>query len=478
MSPPKRRVCDPLVQLAFAEYLVLPVVVDVRRVLAARVADAREAGDVEVRPPAIQPAGAIGAGNPQKIQAEVFVHAERFRQDLDQRDPRITLDHEIRRQRVVRAAGDRVCVAESFAGLGRGRVHRLSTEVAEHRRTVEVVVQPSEPAREHQLARRVESDLRIGLATAELEESSGEIVVAEAIRERRQRQGRDQLQNDRIQPVRRDDVAGKRRAAAAIRGAGQRVVDGIGRRGKITVAHGCRRHRAESLRLLPVVGPFVAGEEEQLVPDERTAHRPAELVLTRLGFGLGGRQEVRPRLQVLVEVIAERRAAQLIGSALDHHVRRHAAGESLIGVERAGDDADGVDGLQRRHVRRDVRQPEVVRNGPFDPDGVGVARRSVRIEAQAARGVHRHRVHVLRRGDAGNRDEQVLVVAAERNRQVLQLRRSDLGTYVGAIGLQDRCAGAHRHRIRELPERQSGGHAGDVVLRHADVGRDGLVETR
>ena len=62
--------------------LVLPVVVDVGRVLAARVPDSREARDVEVRPPTVESIRTVGAGNAEEFEAEVFVHAERFGEDL------------------------------------------------------------------------------------------------------------------------------------------------------------------------------------------------------------------------------------------------------------------------------------------------------------------------------------------------------------------------------------------------------------
>ena len=67
-----------------------------------------------------------------------------------------------------------------------------------------------------------------------------------------------------------------------------------------------------------------------------------------------------------------------------------------------GDDADRLDRFERRDVRGDVRQPEVVRDGAFDADRVGVLRRAVGAEDEAARRIHRDRMHVLRRRDAGD----------------------------------------------------------------------------
>ena len=113
---------------------------------------------------------------------------------------------------------------------------------------------------------------------------------------------------------------------------------------------------------------------------------------------------------------------QLVRAALDQHVRRHAAGQSLIGVERARRHADRFDRFERGHVRGDVRQPQIVRDGAFDADRIRIARRAVRAEREPARRVHRDGMHVLGRRDARNGDEQILIIAADRHRQIFELR--------------------------------------------------------
>ena len=139
-------------------------------------------------------------------------------------------------------------------------------------------------------------------------------------------------------------------------------------------------------------------------------------------------------------------------------------------------DADRLDGLERRDVRGDVRQPQVVRDRAFDADRVGVPRRAVRAEDQAARRVDGDRMHVLRRRDAGHGDEQVLIVAPDRHRQILELLRRDVGAHVGAVGLQHRRGRRDGDRVGELPDRELAADARDAVFRHRDVGRDGLLE--
>ena len=155
---------------------------------------------------------------------------------------------------------------------------------------------------------------------------------------------------------------------------------------------------------------------------------------------------------------------KLVGAALDQHVGRHTARQPLIGVEGARRHADRFDGFERRNIRRDVRQPQVVRNGAFDANGVGVAGRAVRAERQTARRVDGHRVHVLRRRDARDGDEQTLIVASDRHGQILELRRRYVGADVGAIGLQHGDAGGHRHGVRHLTDLESGADAHDAVF--------------
>ena len=315
-----------------------------------------------------------------------------------------------------------------------------------------------------QLGGRVVVHLGVHVVPIEGVVPGGEVVVGEAGKVR-ERQTGDELLHDRIEALARDDVAGERRAAAAVGSAGERVVDRRRRRGEVAIAHRGGRHRPEAVGHLTIEGALIASEEERLVPDDRAAERAAELVLAGLGLLFGGRQEVGPRLQRLVVEVLERRAAKHVGAALDQHVGRHPARQSLIGVERAGGHADRFDRLERRDVGGDVRQPEVVRDRALDADRVRVARRAVRAERQAARRVDRHRVHVLGRRDAGHGDEQVLIVAADRHRQVLELHRRDVGAHFGAVGLQDRRARRDGHRFGELSHFELAADAHHACLR-------------
>ena len=205
-----------------------------------------------------------------------------------------------------------VGVAQAGAGLRRRRVDGQTAQVAEHGRVAELVAEPPDARRRcPSLVGRVVVHLGVDVVPIEGVVPGGEVVVGEAGKVR-QRQAGDELLHDRIEALARDDVAGERRAAAAVGGAGERVVDRRRRRGEVAIPHRGRRHRPEAVGHLAIEGALVAAEEERLVADDRAAERAAELVLAGLGLLFGGRQEVGPRLERLVVEVLEARAAKRV----------------------------------------------------------------------------------------------------------------------------------------------------------------------
>src|SRR5205807_686140 len=101
---------------------------------------------------------------------------------------------------------------------------------------------------------------------------------------------------------------------------------------------------------LAVVAAFVADEVEQLVFLNRAAERAAELVVDRFRLALPDGEEVGLGLDRVVAVIFEGRAVLVVRAALNLDVDGGAAGESEIGVETAGDDADSLDGFEAGDV--------------------------------------------------------------------------------------------------------------------------------
>ena len=59
-----------------------------------------------------------------------------------------------------------------------------------------------------------------------------------------------------------------------------------------------------------------------------------------------------------------------VGAAFYLHVYRGATGEPLLGVGAGSDNANGLDSVEARHVRGNVRQPNVIRERAVDSDVV------------------------------------------------------------------------------------------------------------
>ena len=136
-----------------------------------------------------------------------------------------------------------------------------------------------------------------------------------------------------IDAVRGNHVVGERLAIPRIRACelvlrtGQRVVNRRIRRRRAQIAetHGFGGHVDQPLGELRLPRAFVAQEVEPLVFFDRAADRAAELVVDQLRFRLRAVAEVRVRLEVLVHVVLEGRAVDVVGARFDLQVDRRAA---------------------------------------------------------------------------------------------------------------------------------------------------------
>ena len=115
-----------------------------------------------------------------------------------------------------------------------------------------------------------------------------------------------------------------------------------------------------------------------------------------------------------------------------------------------------------------MRQPDVGRADPVDADVVGAAARAVDVEDERARRI-RGQCALRGRREAREHAEEVLVVTVERHRQIHELVRLQLGSHLGAIGLQQRAFGRHRHCLAELAHLQGHVDARDAVERDRDI---------
>ena len=338
--------------------------------------------------------------------------------------------------------------------------------VAEDRWHVGAIVQKAEGPGHVQLGIDVEIDLRIHLVTVERERGGHEIIASLPVKVVGGDEARD-LPGNRIHPRRRNDVEAVRvrrgvaervvrvageylelRAARAIRVTGERIVNRIRRPLQIPPQHCRQRNRDRPVHVLVVADRLIADEVKDLVLLNRPSDGAAELVVTHLRLVAGVQRSIvephRPGFQVLVGEILEARSVKGIGSALGRHVDRGAAGEALLGVHAVGHDVHFLDRFERRDIGDDVRQLDVRGADAVDPRVVLIVAGPVDAELERARGVGRDGVRIDRRREPGQHPVDLLVVPAERHRQVGQVLRLEALVHLRGVRLQDRRFSADR----------------------------------
>src|SRR5439155_22871642 len=105
------------------------------------------------------------------------------------------------------------------------------------------------------------------------------VVLPEGRGQVRRREEREEPLRDWADPVGRDDVAREGLAPRAVGVAGGRIVDLGGRLAEVAAAVVRRRDVVEVDLAEVVARALVVGEEEELVVDDRTAERGAELLV-------------------------------------------------------------------------------------------------------------------------------------------------------------------------------------------------------
>src|SRR5205807_10580201 len=122
---------------------------------------------------------------------------------------------------------------------------------------------------------------------------------------------------------------------------------------------------------LSIARSLVADEVEEPVANDRTTPGAAVLVVSPFSLLCAGGREVVLSPQLFVRVVLERRAMEIVGAALDLNIDRGSAGEPLLAVETVGHDVDGLERFERRHVGRNMRQPDVGGAHAVDPNVIG-----------------------------------------------------------------------------------------------------------
>ena len=331
------------------------------------------------------------------------------------------------------------------------------------RERVDVVVGVA-PEHRHAVAEPV-VDAHVGRRAVLRALGDARVVVGQAAAGRR-RIERHVLHRDRVEPVGRNLVVGKRRARR------QRIVDGDGQLAEVAVAHPGRRHGDHVGDALLLLEPFVVGEEERPIGAERSTEAAAILMLAEHGLGRG--EEVL-RVEAIVAGKLERRPAEAVGARLGEDVHDAAGGAPGLGRVVTGLDldlGDGVDG--RLDANRADRALVVVH--PVDELIVLVVQRAVDgnrrrlapiVRARAAR----QRVRQAFIGTRRQLDEAHEIAAV--HRQILDGLLGDERRQRRGVGLEQRRGGGHGNGLGDQADLQFGVEPDAIAGRQRHLGRLG-----
>ena len=261
---------------------------------------------------------------------------------------------------------NRKAMGLSLAGTWIGTVDRTPLQRFSENRLIDREEIKDTIATEHvKFAVDVVVDLTVHRPAVKQEARLSKIVVGFARQIGRWNE-RKNLFDDRADAVRAnnilDAVAADDRAPCAVGSARQWIVYVDVQASEIAGANQSVRDSYKQAVVLSVFGALIAGEEEELVLNDRAAQSSTILVLDELALRVLWWAEIVSGLQVLIGVIFKCSTVKIIRSALDLHIDGRAAGESLFGIEAVSHNVDCLNGFQRRDVSSDVRQPDVGRS--------------------------------------------------------------------------------------------------------------------
>ncbi len=203
------------------------------------------------------------------------------------------------------------------------------------------------------------------------------------------------------------------------------------------------------------------GEEERLVPHDRSAEHAAVLIAAERRFGSVSRLEERRGVQLRVAEELPSVAVHLVRAAAVGHVHRRAGGAPVLGALVVGDDAELADGVGRRlhHLVRKSLVARAVRVvvDPVDQEVVERAAQAVHVERAFARRAVRALVE-RRLADAGREQRKRRVLAAVQ-RELAHLLAGDHLAALARVGLDERRCGGDFDLLRHAADRQLHVHA-------------------
>ncbi len=214
------------------------------------------------------------------------------------------------------------------------------------------------------------------------------------------------------------------------------------RAGEVAGAFGRRRHEARTDRTAILAVPLDVAEEVQLVANDRSADRPAEVVPLQLVLRLVGLfQEVVLRVQRVAAARVEGRAREAVRAGGRDDVDLRAPGAAELGTVVVAEDLEFGDRLERRvHEDRPVRSDVVVVRAVDGPEVGGHIAAADR-QVGAAEQPLVLDVEEVRRADARHQRRELQEVAPVQ-RQLADLLAGDDARDVAAEN-------AHRRRRRD-----------------------------
>ena len=129
---------------------------------------------------------------------------------------------------------------------------------------------------------------------------------------------------------------------------------------------------------------------------------------------------------------------EVVAAALGGDTDGCAAGLALLGIEVVRRNRHVLDGVRRRHVGDEVRQPAVIIDGAVNTRGVAVVRVAVHVHRQGTRGVAANGILFLYLSSAGNQRVELFVIAALRrgDGQLRYRGLADFAVHLGGFSLQ------------------------------------------
>jgi hypothetical protein len=197
-------------------------------------------------------------------------------------------------------------------------------------------------------------------------------------------------------------------------GSGQRVVDALGDRAEVAVAHRHGRHRRAHDVAEVVERALVVAEEEELAAHDRSAER--EPAVGELGRRLQVR-EVVARAGRLCVPEEEHAPLEVVGAGLQRDVRHRAAGAAELRVVVAGGDAHRLERVRRRDDHLQQAGLVIVVES-FNQRVVRLPRLAVDLHREGILRVEKRGVFPVRPRRAGHHDQDALEIPVEGERHL------------------------------------------------------------